>query len=350
MDKDFEIEIQEDAVDETSSIQLPVNFLTFGEIENDDVKVYIKQDVYKALEKLAASDTEKELGSILLGEYCQLNGKINVVISRYIEAKYTDASASTLTFTHETWDYVHAERGKNYPDLKIVGWQHTHPSYGIFLSNYDMFIQENFFNLPFQVAYVIDPVQGLRGFFQWKDGKVQKLKGYYIYDDVSKPIKIEQTKAKKQETPREKPTKVLPTLFGLLWVFTILVAGCLFSLNSKLEKQLAQQGALMEQLAQQQAELESNRIEMDLQNTFIQNQDKQITSLKDQLSALQQTPEDEPVKFKAYTVAAGDNLYKICTANGLEYASVYKTILAINGIENPNQIYAGQVILLPILN
>ena len=105
---------------------------------------------------------------MLLGNYSRELGKTNVIISDYIEAKYTDASASTLTFTHDTWEYIHAEHERLYADKKIIGWQHTHPNYGIFLSNYDMFIQENFFNLPFQVAYVIDPIQNLRGFFQWK--------------------------------------------------------------------------------------------------------------------------------------------------------------------------------------
>ena len=80
MDKDFEIEIQDENVEDAPSVQLPMNFLNFGEIENDDVKVYIKQDVYKALEKLAASDTTKELGSIILGEYCQEHGKTHVII------------------------------------------------------------------------------------------------------------------------------------------------------------------------------------------------------------------------------------------------------------------------------
>ena len=115
LEKDFEIDIQDENVEDAPSVQLPMNFLTFGEIENDDVKVYIKQDVYKALEKLATSDTSKELGSIILGEYCQEHGKTHVIISQYIEAKYTDASASTLTFTHETWDYVHSEHEKKIP-------------------------------------------------------------------------------------------------------------------------------------------------------------------------------------------------------------------------------------------
>ena len=158
MEKDFDIEIQDSHDENEAHVQLPMNFLAFGEIEPDDVKVYIKQDVYRALEKYALVDVEHERGTILLGDYCEDLGKIHVIISNYIEARYTDASASTLTFTHETWDYVYKEQGAKYPDKKIVGWQHTHPSYGIFLSNYDLFIQENFFNLPFQVAYVIDPM------------------------------------------------------------------------------------------------------------------------------------------------------------------------------------------------
>ena len=194
MDENFDIEINEAAPEQSNAVQLPMNFISFGEIENDDVKIYIKQDVYKALEKYALADTAHERGTIILGDYCEEMGKTHVVISNFIEAKYTDASASTLTFTHETWDYVHKEQDAKYPSKKIVGWQHTHPSYGIFLSNFDLFIHENFFNLPFQVAYVIDPIQNLRGFFQWKNGKIEKLKGYYIYDDLGVPIKIEQAK------------------------------------------------------------------------------------------------------------------------------------------------------------
>ena len=154
MDADFEIELQNAETEDKENVQLPINFITVGEIENDDVKVYIRQDVYKNLEKLSSSDTKHELGSILLGNYCEELGKTHVVITDCIEAKYTDASASTLTFTHETWDYVYKEQTARFPDKKIVGWQHTHPNYGIFLSNYDLFIQENFFNLPFQLAYV----------------------------------------------------------------------------------------------------------------------------------------------------------------------------------------------------
>ena len=78
----------------------------------------------------------------------------------------------------------------------ILGWHHTHPGYDVFLSSYDLFIQENFFDLPFQTAYVVDPLKDNRGFFAKKDGVISRLGGFFIYDDGTKPIKLPQLKQK----------------------------------------------------------------------------------------------------------------------------------------------------------
>lgn len=373
MDKDFEIELQEDSSDDSANIQLPMNFLAFGEIENDDVKVYIKQDVYKALEKFSASDTSKELGSIIIGDYSNELGKTHVVISEYIEAKYTDASASTLTFTHETWDYVHAEHERRYPNKRIVGWQHTHPNYGIFLSNYDLFIQENFFNMPFQIAYVIDPIQNLRGFFQWKNGKIEKLKGYYIYDDIGKPIKIEQTKVKKADAIPAKTSKLTTVLLALLCVSTILLAAFAVSLNQKYESQLKKQNEILGELATQgtvindqantisqlQEQLVNSILDSSGQTTaadlielienheiILQNQEKVLEELKAFVENSKQESGD--AKFTTYTVVEGDTLAKICAEHSLDYSANIRIIIELNGIEDVNLIYVGQRLLLPV--
>ena len=393
MDQDFEIDLLDENTEEAPEAQLPMNFLTFGEIESDDVKVYIKQDVYKALEKLAASDTTKELGSILLGEYSRELGKTHVIISRYIEAKYTDASASTLTFTHETWDYVHSQHEKHYPDMKIIGWQHTHPNYGIFLSNYDMFIQENFFNLPFQIAYVIDPIQNLRGFFQWKNGRVEKLKGYYVYDDVGKPVKIEQIKVKKDQPAPAKTSKVANILIALLCASTLFLSFFTISLSKQYRKQSQMYDEIVTMLSDQQSQIQTQQQEIqgqnaliDDQNQVIREQSASITKLQELLinglvdrkttasallemlenneltlengeelmialrSFLETKPEDTTVTFKMYTVCSGDSLYGICTAHGLDYNATYDMICAINGIRDANQIDVGQMLLLPIVD
>jgi hypothetical protein len=57
-----------------------------------------------------------------------------------------------------------------YPNDRIVGWYHSHPGFGIFLSEMDQFIHDNFFNEAWQIAYVDDPIDGDRGVFVWEKG------------------------------------------------------------------------------------------------------------------------------------------------------------------------------------
>ena len=376
MEKEFDIEITtEEKNNEAGNVQLPLNFLSFGEIEPDDVKVYIKQDVYKALEKYASSDTSKELGTILIGDYCEQLGKTHVVISDYIEAKYTDASASTLTFTHETWDYVHKQHDLLYPNKKIIGWQHTHPNYGIFLSNYDLFIQDNFFNMPFQVAYVIDPIQNIRGFFQWKNGKTEKLKGYYVYDEVGKPIKIEQKKVESSQSTKAAPSKVMTVLVSLLCVLTVALGIFAINMNNKYNDQLKLQQTISSKLEEQEKTISDQKADInDLQTQLvnavldssgittaeelikrienneitINDQDNILQQLKDLVGSSTEDGGDKTVRFVAYTVESGDSLAKICNEHDLEYQANKNIILSLNGITDPNAIYVGQVIILPI--
>ncbi len=373
-ERDFNIDIEEGVVEETGSVQLPLNFVVIGEVENDDVKVYIHQSIYKAIERYSHSDTTRELGSILLGGYSEYSSKVHVVISDYIEAKYTDASASTLTFTHETWDYVYKEHERLHPNLKILGWQHTHPSYGIFLSNYDMFIQENFFNLPFQVAYVVDPKQNIRGFFQWKNGKVEKLRGYYIYDDVGKKISVEAETLKPTSKQANKSSKKFSVLLLCLILCVAAISASLFAvLHSTIGKQTDRQNELAAIIAAQNQNISSqnNTIKalqdelantivnpdnlesiqelvekVDSQQTKINEQEKTIAELRELIG---HTSNGDGVVFTYYTAERGDTLINICNKLGIDYYKNASIISSVNGIENPSRIYIGQTFLLPIV-
>lgn len=331
---DFEIELIDEEQSENNDVQLPMNFITVGTVENDDVKVYIKQGTYSALEKYSSEDTSHEVGTILIGDYSNALGKMNVIISDYIEAKYTDASASTLTFTHETWDYIHKEKDARFAEKKIVGWQHTHPNYGIFLSNYDVFIQENFFNVPFQVAYVIDPVQNIRGFFQWKNGHIEKLKGFYIYDDIGNPIKIESTKAKDRDKKTESSSdkKKNNSVIVILCVIVALLTLLSLTLNSKLKDQIEKVDNLVSAVEEQEMKigsLESKATE--------QNPTQEVTTVA-----------ESQISLVPYKVKSGDTLYSICKAHNIDYEENKNFILSINNIKNPDSIYAEQMIYVPV--
>ena len=125
---------------------------------------------------------------MLIGNVIEEFGKSNIIINGFIEAKYCEATPTTLKFTHETWEYVHKEMDKKFPGQKIVGWIHTHPNFGIFLSEYDKFIQENFFKEDYQIAYVVDPIQDIEGFYFWINGNVERCKGFYKFDKMGAKI------------------------------------------------------------------------------------------------------------------------------------------------------------------
>jgi proteasome lid subunit RPN8/RPN11 len=99
----------------------------------------------------------------------QPDGRYIVHISDIIIAKHTKMQGASVTYTPESWRYVTDKLAEMYPDetAVIVGWYHTHPGFGIFLSGMDQFIHRNFFIQSWHVALVLDPNARRSGFFCW---------------------------------------------------------------------------------------------------------------------------------------------------------------------------------------
>ena len=167
---------------------LPQNIVEVGENVEEDKRIYISQSVYKKIHSFTKDKTTNESGGVLVGNVVEEFGKVHIIIRGFIEAKYCEGTPTTLKFTHESWEYIHRNIDEKYPKYKIVGWIHTHPNFGIFLSEYDKFIQNNYFNEENQIAYVIDPIQNIEGFYFWINGNIEKCKGFYVFDKVEKKI------------------------------------------------------------------------------------------------------------------------------------------------------------------
>jgi proteasome lid subunit RPN8/RPN11 len=150
----------------------------------EDLPIFVDLDALRDMEDHARSDTSVELGGVLLG--CQQRdaaGKPFLVISDSVRARHYQATKGSFRFTHETWEGISRERDEFPADVQMVGWYHTHPDWGVFLSGMDMFICDHFFNRPLDVALVIDPCQQDRGFFQWTGDHGQRIRrtsGFYL--------------------------------------------------------------------------------------------------------------------------------------------------------------------------
>ena len=66
----------------------------------------------------------------------------------------------------------------------MIGWYHSHPGWGVFLSDRDQFICESFFVGRLDIAMVVDPQSKQLGVFQHTDSKsdwMQPAAGCFVF-------------------------------------------------------------------------------------------------------------------------------------------------------------------------
>lgn len=137
-------------------LTLPV---TDDRVEPTDPVLVIDAAAWDALWDHAGS-ADVEVGGLLVGEVFRdsATGRPVTVVRGAIPALGGASSAVSFTFTPDAWDHLTAERDRCWPDLITVGWFHTHPNLGVFYSGTDRNTQHAFFNRPWNVGIVVDPM------------------------------------------------------------------------------------------------------------------------------------------------------------------------------------------------
>jgi proteasome lid subunit RPN8/RPN11 len=158
-----------------------------GTLYRDAAVVVIPEAVLEAILDFSGQDLTREQGGFLLGRVFGLgpqhDGPQYVVVRHFHPAIQAQGSLSSLTFTHDSWAGLTREIEAHFPSESLVGWQHTHPGLGVFLSTQDLFIQRNFFQQSWHVALVVDPRRQEFGFFHWRGGEVKDC-GFVCVEDL----------------------------------------------------------------------------------------------------------------------------------------------------------------------
>ena len=128
--------------------------------------------VLQQIRRHARSSMAAEICGVLIGELADGVTRVDGCIAG---EKAKEAGAH-VTFTQETWQHIYKIKDTKFADASIVGWYHSHPGFGIFLSDYDLFIHKNFFTAPHQVAWVFDPHSDEEGCFGWVSGEIAPIK------------------------------------------------------------------------------------------------------------------------------------------------------------------------------
>jgi proteasome lid subunit RPN8/RPN11 len=128
-------------------------------------------EVARKIRQHARTSMKAEVCGVLIGNTDHERMTVEACIAGINAAQ----GGAHVTFTQDTWEHIYKIKDKEYPDEKIVGWYHSHPGFGVFLSEHDLFIQQNFFSNPQQVAWVYDPHTDEEGCFGWIGGNIEKL-------------------------------------------------------------------------------------------------------------------------------------------------------------------------------
>lgn len=204
----------------------------------NEYRVYFTVEAYDKMKEHANQTSEVELGGVLIGEICRDEQGKFLKISGIISGEHANNYGAQVTFTHETWQHINEIKDQKFPDLRIVGWYHTHPGFGVFLSEMDKFIQDNFFNQPFQVAVVLETKEEVEGCFIWQDGDSVPIQRYWVGDkEISlfsgkaHPFKMhsspEKSHAGKDEVDKSETSPLMSQIFVLIMMGLLFFIGFL---------------------------------------------------------------------------------------------------------------------------
>ncbi|BCY19329.1 MAG: hypothetical protein GYA12_14975 [Chloroflexi bacterium] len=150
------------------------------------VQVFLTQQAFIRICAHAGSDLHNEVGGWLAGKAYLDNqtGKPFIVINTVLPAEFTEHGSAFLTFTQDSQVRMHATLTDDYPDLRLLGWFHTHPKMGVFFSEWDRWLHENFFPEPWQVGLVIEPYSAAAGFFQKQVNGKLDTRCYFGFNEL----------------------------------------------------------------------------------------------------------------------------------------------------------------------
>jgi proteasome lid subunit RPN8/RPN11/LysM repeat protein len=288
--------------------------------------------VLAGIEAHAFSDTRTEVGGVLVGNLDEDGPRVLAALP----ALKAIGGQTNVTFTHEVWDEVLDLIDRDHPGQHIVGWYHTHPGFGLFLSEYDMFIHRNFFTDPRMVALVVDPLAGELGWFGWDGDEVILQEQHPTARAALRAVSADSTASVAATAQRRRPA-------ALVAVPAIAILGAIggYLLGAHTADLTAATQSRRVAVAHEQTQAARN------EGDRLRRQIAAATAAK---PADATPPTTAPVRTSAnvrYRVQRGDTLWGVAQAlygNGNAYLRITKA----NPHVRAQALYEGQVLTVPL--
>ena len=128
--------------------------------------VYLKKECWFSISNWVNKSLEREgqlheVGGLLLGGYRSDSIKedhLELIVEAFAPIREVIAQSNTQLIVGPGFAYAYNDVLKADSDLLLIGWLHTHPGHGPFLSQTDLDQTQIFFKKPYQIAFVLDPM------------------------------------------------------------------------------------------------------------------------------------------------------------------------------------------------
>lgn len=164
--------------EQAAKFEEPGEFFEVGS-EETGLRIYLRYDLFRALDEYAVRDTSRELAALLVGQVHEGAQGNCIVVEDAIEIGVADEKESR--FSPRVWQHARRVARTRYANKVIVGWYHTHPGTGLDLSQEEREVHKSFFPEAWQVMYVVDPVSRDRNFYRSQEGRLGGVRGFRIY-------------------------------------------------------------------------------------------------------------------------------------------------------------------------
>lgn len=311
--------------------------------------IHFPRGVQEEVEAHCFSRVDAEVGGFLIGHIDDEGTHVTAAHA----ALAAQSGQTHLTFTHDAWDEILPLLESDYPGQAIVGWYHSHPGFGVFLSEYDIFIQENFFGADGQVALVVDPLAGTYGFLTARAGEAREEEvGNTLREPLAQPGEDKadfSARVSQDEPPRMRwmPAVIIALAVGILAAAAGWFVGSLQGQDQA--KNSAQ--ARIDGLQAQVSSLEQQLLDASQPTPAPTPSPEPTTSPEPTPTASPSPPGPQPGDTVTVTVEhvlrPGETLWSLASAY-LGSGALYTRIEKANPGIDPSSLQDGQVIIIPI--
>ena len=293
-------------------------------------RLVFREEVMLALDQFSHLHFLGEHGGFLIGRKQELKTaeQYEIMVERFVPIpQRSDASRLVISPDHYRTVQLALKTGE-----EILGWAHTHPGFGVFLSNFDKQQHQRFFTAPWQVAYVMDTQAHERAAYRVVDDAWIRLEGYYVLRDMAE---------NEVGIALDRPSPWLRMVVAVLIVFLLIIGG---TAGYPIVRDMFFPPKPVEQIVEQTT-IDPEPV-VTMQPVEAQIPARSEPSVTKPPEATHITPPPTVPRYVEYVVRRGDNLWSIA-GELLGDPSLYRLIVEENGIKNPSALQVGDVLRVP---